>query len=477
MVVAVRKRVTTKTNAKECRLEPNSLSSMTASDCCKILSDALDEGFLITRKNKNAGEEIDSSEEEDTSTQQNATSAFVNILSASKHERLAYINIIKSSDFQKRHARRLFSALHVILKLTFEGEHYVPLSAFEEESFENDNIEEERQSIPSNDCDGAPRKRNSSISQFSNCTIAPDPASTEALRFIKYAAIIVQAFLTNQIQRRRVADSGSDKELDLIEEVFLVAELLHENLFALNSCGREGVMAQKEIVAMCEMYWQGRFTDNEVLVTQLLPLLVVKSLNGNATKADVKRLWNMRQSLHLLDFQEQDTISELRNLLLRTVSSPLYLKNVEGQKMIAFLFQLHTSVLKDLHRSIRAQVLFSSPAILEAYGQIYFFAWKGINESDKGSSFEQDISSADNVTSDVNDRVGNSNALQSVFEDCLQDFMSASMHASSPHMTKTILTLLEPLHAQKKNPDVDSLLYRYVITIVSYLDVHFIIFI
>ena len=45
-----------------------------------------------------------------------------------------YFAMIRLSDFQKRHARRLFSAFRAVLKLklTFECEHYVPWSAFEE---------------------------------------------------------------------------------------------------------------------------------------------------------------------------------------------------------------------------------------------------------------------------------------------------------------------------------------------------------
>lgn len=446
---------------------PDSMS-MTASDCCKILSDALDEGFLLTRNKTDQ----DNTDVDDTEINQSATSAFVTILSSSKQERLLYLESIRSSEFQKRHARRLFSSLFPILQHTLECEHYVPISAFEDlVEGENSNegiVSEEKESVSIDDkldsneksIDSTNKKRNPNRSQLSNCSIFPDPASTEALLFIKFSAMIVQAFLNNQIQRRKSKALNNEKRFDLMEEVFVVAELLHNNLFALNSCGREGANAQKEIVAMCEMYWQGRFTDSEVLVTQLIPLLVVKSLNGDATKADIKRLWNMRQTLHLLDFQEQDTISELRNLLLRTVSSPLYLKNTEGRKMIAYLFRLHTSILKDLHRSIRAQIPFSNISTLEAYGEIYFLSWNENNDSvDVDIDIDEDNSTHDTNSNEI-DESSNPHSIQSALEESLQDLMFASMHASSPHMTKAILTLLEPIHAQKKNPDVDSLLYR-----------------
>ena len=440
--------------------------SMTALDCCKRLSDALDEGFLLTRNKTDQ----DNTHIEDTEINQSATSAFVGILSSSKKERFSYLESIRTSDFQKRHARRLFSSLIPILQHTLECEHYVPINAFEDlDEEENSNVEtasEGKESISIDDklhsnemsIDSTNKKRMPNKSQLSNCSIVPDPASTEALQFIKFSAMIVQAFLNNQIQRRKNTTLNNDKTFDLLEEVFVVAELLHNNLFALNSCGREGANAQKEVVAMCELYWKGRFTDSEVLVTQLIPLLVVKSLNGDATKADIKRLWHMRQSLHLLDFQEQDTISELRDLLLRTVSSPLYLKNIEGRKMIAYLFRLHTSILKDLHRCIKAQIPFSNISTLEAYGEIYYQSWNENNDSVDVDVYEDN--STYETKSEKIDESSNTRSIQTALEESLQDFMFASMHASSPHMTRAILKLLEPLHAQKKNPNVDSLLYR-----------------
>ena len=477
--------------------------TITAAECCATLSAALENGVTIATAATAARTETSNgtSDDDDDPVVEKATNAFVTIMSSSASERLSYLEAIRSMKFQKRHARRLFVALIPILKHIFDDELYVPLSAFENEDDDetkdddncimdnNDENQEQNQSDIDQDDDikvnstGDTRtssttttrnKRNSDISQLSDCnSIVPDHASTQALLFIKYSALLVNAFVDNQMNRssRKKRTKGTsidgtegvgagtgagtgagniDIVFDMIEEVYAVAELLHNNLFSLNSCGREGMVVQKGIITICESYWKGRFTDREVLVTQLMPLLVVKSLNGNATKADLKRLWNMRDALQLLDFQEQSTIVQLRNLLLKTVSSPLFMKHIEGRKMVAFLFRLDVSLVKDLHQSIRAQIPFAKMTILEAYGGIYFDAWKdAIEDTPDDKDDEENENGSDASTS-----------IQNSVEDALQDLMFASLHAPSPHMAKAILTVLEPLHSQKRNPDVDSLLYR-----------------
>ncbi len=69
--------------------------------------------------------------------------------------------------------------------------------------------------------------------------------------------------------------------------------MLHSSLFSLHSCGKEGIAVQKSIVNLCETYWTGQFIQRDEFITQLIPLLVLKTLDGNATKADIKRLWNI----------------------------------------------------------------------------------------------------------------------------------------------------------------------------------------
>jgi condensin-2 complex subunit G2 len=125
------------------------------------------------------------------------------------------------------------------------------------------------------------------------------------------------------------------------------------------------------------------------------------------------------------------------------------LKHAEGKKMIAFLFQLNTGLVKDLHRSIRVQIPLAKGNILKAYGDIYFAAWK------------DSLDDEDDSERDANDDESRISSIQSTIEEhVLQDLMYASLHIASANMAKSIRTILEPIHSNKKNPDVDQLLYR-----------------
>ena len=55
--------------------------------------------------------------------------------------------------------------------------------------------------------------------------------------------------------------------------------------------------------------------------------------------ADVKRCFSMRDALTLLDFDD-DSIGDLKRLLLRAAFSPAFLRASEGRRFLAFLFTL-----------------------------------------------------------------------------------------------------------------------------------------
>ena len=434
---------------------------MNASECFKVLLTSLESGVAFMKPNEHGGDDGSncSSSHRNEEECEETTKEFVSVLSSSVLERSTYLDAIRSVKFQKQHARRLFSALFPLLKYTFDNEHYVPISAFEEEEESTDDRDNDSIGNINDANDGhndsgrhlgeSDRKnRNKRFSEISECVVVPDPASTQALSFVKYSAMIVHAYLDNQTIRRK-SHQIDNRVYDMMEEVYVVAEMLHDNLFALNSCGREGMTVQKVIIDMCEAYWKGQFSDREALVPQLMPLLVVKSLNGNATKADIKRLWNTKEALHLLDFQKKSTIVELRNLLLKTVTSALFLKNTEGRKMIAYLFQLDPSLVKDLHQCIRAQISFAvSTSTLEAYGEIYLTAWKTTN---KDSETDFDL---------LNIESGVDKPIQRAIEDVLQELMFASLHAPTPQMAKAILTVLSVFNLQKKDTNILSLVYK-----------------
>ena len=323
---------------------------------------------------------------------------------------------IQSHKFHKGHARRFFAGLAPILKKVIEEETYVPASAYETD---NDDA---------NDTPKQNRKQN----VIHPTDVIPDSKSTEALELLKASALCLGAYLEGLVERRNENDNDR-KRYPLMDEVFAVAELLHGVLFSLHSCGTKGMQIQATIASLCETWWHQRFVDREAMVVQLLPLLVVRSLDASAQKSDVKRLFLIREALAVLDF-ENERIHYLRSLLLRTVSSPFFLKMTEGKRFIASLFYLHHSMVRDLHQAIRVQIPEAKKQILQAYGEIYFRAWK--------------------------DAAPDSQVRATIEETSLQDLMYAILHVANPGMAKSLITILDPFHAAKKNAEIENLLHR-----------------
>lgn len=327
---------------------------------------------------------------------------------------------IQSHKFHKGHARRFFSGLTGILKKVIEQESYVPESAYENDS-----------EAEHNDGDGANKNRKQKAIDPSD--VIPDTQSTEALDFLKACTLCLGAYLEGLVERR--TDSGNDarKRYSVMDEVFSVAELLHSILLSLHSCGVKGIQVQTTIASLCETWWLQRFVDREAMVVQLMPFLLAKTLDASAQKPDVKRIFQVRDALGVLDF-ENGSIAYLKSLLLRTVSSPLFLKQTEGKRFIASLFYLHESMVRDLHQAIRVQIPEAKKPILQAYGEVYFRAWK---ETEPDSPVR--------------------NAIEEI---ALQDIMYAVLHVANPNTQKSLMMILEPFHVAKKTPQVENLLQR-----------------
>ncbi|KAL0343499.1 UNVERIFIED_CONTAM: Condensin-2 complex subunit G2 [Sesamum angustifolium] len=92
-------------------------------------------------------------------------------------------------------------------------------------------------------------------------------------------------------------------------------------------------------------------------------------------KVDVHRVYTLREAFMLFDF-EDESIEDLKHLLIRCVISPLYLKTEEGRKFIAFMFGFSVQLMKEVCAMIKSQIPFGRKSMLEAYGEIIFRAWK-----------------------------------------------------------------------------------------------------
>lgn len=157
-----------------------------------------------------------------------------------------------------------------------------------------------------------------------------------------------------------------------VSDLLPAVQELHDNLLLFES---DSILLS-EIANLCEEWWKGGLSGKEDLIAQSLPVLLSRSLTLNK-KVDVHRVYAVRDALTLFDF-EDESIEDIKNLLIRCVISPIYLKTDEGRKFIAFMFCLNVQLTKEICAMIKSQVPFERKSILEAYGEIVFRAWKAV---------------------------------------------------------------------------------------------------
>ncbi|KAL6530042.1 hypothetical protein OROMI_028687 [Orobanche minor] len=145
---------------------------------------------------------------------------------------------------------------------------------------------------------------------------------------------------------------------------------LHNNLILFESHS----VLLSEIANLCEEWWKADLIEKESLISQSLPVILSRSLTLKK-KVDVHRVYMIRDAFVQFDF-EDESIEDLKHLLIRCVISPLYLKTEEGRKFLAFLFHLSVQLTKELCAMIKSQIPFGRKSMLEAYGEIVFRAWK-----------------------------------------------------------------------------------------------------
>ncbi|KAJ7365204.1 Condensin-2 complex subunit G2 [Desmophyllum pertusum] len=81
---------------------------------------------------------------------------------------------------------------------------------------------------------------------------------------------------------------------------------------------------QNNIAQLCELWFLNELEGKEELVTQTFPYLIIRSLSRGFV-SDVKRVWSLRQSLLLMDFEDNSSES-LKQLLHQCMIHPMYLK-------------------------------------------------------------------------------------------------------------------------------------------------------
>ncbi|KAL1208038.1 hypothetical protein V5N11_008185 [Cardamine amara subsp. amara] len=156
------------------------------------------------------------------------------------------------------------------------------------------------------------------------------------------------------------------------------AQALHNSLILFES---DSILCL-EIAGICEGWWKEGLVGRETLISQSLPFLLSRSLTLKK-KVDVHRVYMLREAFTLFDF-EDESIEDLRMLLMRCVVSPLYVKTEDGQRFVSFAFGLSRQLMKSGLAVVKAQIPLGRKSVLEGFGGILFRAWKEVENDLKG---------------------------------------------------------------------------------------------
>ncbi|CAL9041201.1 unnamed protein product [Musa banksii] len=187
-----------------------------------------------------------------------------------------------------------------------------------------------------------------------------------------------------------------------------------------------------QVASLCEEWWKANLPGRENLVSQSLPFLLSSSLT-EGKKADVRRVYALREAFLLFDYVDE-SIEDMKTLLVRCVITPVYLKMDEGRKFVAFMLGLNGQLMKESLVLMKSQIPFGRKSVLEAYADILFRSWKGSEES-----------------------------LREEIEDgFLQGLIEGAIHASSKLLAASVRRVLGGFIEQRMTVGVEKLLLRLV---------------
>ncbi|KAG2435481.1 hypothetical protein HYH02_011776 [Chlamydomonas schloesseri] len=206
------------------------------------------------------------------------------------------------------------------------------------------------------------------------------------------------------------------------EQLLAIAQQLHG--FLLANYGEEtwDNEMMDAVARLCSTWWDRKAPYREELVARTIPYVLSRAANGLNDKGKatwVHNVYAIREALELLDFDD-DSILSTKHMLLVIAREPAFLKSKEGCRFIAFLFKLHPSLTQELAAIARNQIAGGQPWVLEAYGDIFFRAWR--------------------------DTVG---PCAAEVENELQRLMQAAILASTPRLAASLRIVLNELHSHK----------------------------
>ena len=152
-------------------------------------------------------------------------------------------------------------------------------------------------------------------------------------------------------------------------ELISAASFLHTSLPEI-----QNQKIENRICQFLESWFLKDLPNKDVVILNVLLWLLTKALSDHGAKADVKRLWNLHQTL--LEHRLSDS-GRLEKLLILTASSNIFLTSPEGIRWLVFLFSLSPEIVTRLHKEARNNLVKFSKSACLGLGEVYHKAWTG----------------------------------------------------------------------------------------------------
>lgn len=212
------------------------------------------------------------------------------------------------------------------------------------------------------------------------------------------------------------------------KSLFEVMCKLHDEIQAV----QDSPSLQNDLCELCELWFLQDRSSKDAVAPQMVTFLLAKSLANDSKVVDVKRVFNVREALTFMDW-EDPTSNSLRIMIQRAYLHAQYLTSVEGKKFLVWSLS-SLPLVSILHKTIKVSLAQDCPKWKTLiYANLYYKAWKKAQGQAKLR-------------------------IESV---AIQNLIDSALHCQSASLLKTIKTLLKHIIDQKAaDKDVEELLHR-----------------
>ncbi|XP_046357526.2 condensin-2 complex subunit G2-like [Haliotis rufescens] len=213
--------------------------------------------------------------------------------------------------------------------------------------------------------------------------------------------------------------------------LFETAVLLHGVLMSLPE---EALVLRGDIAQLLEVWWRrGLEGKEEVAVNTLHFFLESAQAAEKISAAKVKRVWAMHEAVQLVDWDSTE-MESLKHRLLACAAAKPFLREPEGRKFLAFLFNISPEFTDQLYVRFKEFFPGSTRDMSTFYGEVFFRAWKQASGP----------------------------CLEKLENDCIQNLMTHAVHArrEGTNIFSLLSRLLQYIHNQKIQTGVTDMLLK-----------------